>query len=207
MSTKDFREIQVSSSLLVVIFLCVLALGVFIFLLGVSVGKKQVRLGAESTAAAQVVKELPEAPSAENAPGPGAGAPPQTQAEKTTPPAPVEKIQEPSQKAAPDTAAGMTRTPSAKKTTPSGAAPGDHGSGLYYVQVAAFREKVAAVAEGEKFRRQGYTVFVTEPRATDTTPWYRVRLGGFPTRAEARSLLDKLNDAAQKKTDFQVIRD
>src|SRR5512137_3215952 len=57
MATKDFREIQVSSSLLVVIFLGVLALGVFIFLLGVSVGKKQVRLSAPTQVVTQQIAE------------------------------------------------------------------------------------------------------------------------------------------------------
>ena len=67
MKNKDFREIQVSSSLLVVIFLGVLALGVFIFLLGVSVGKKQVRLAAPAQIVtqpiAEPVKEPPVRPS------------------------------------------------------------------------------------------------------------------------------------------------
>ncbi|MCK7469673.1 MAG: hypothetical protein MZU95_01850 [Desulfomicrobium escambiense] len=58
MNNKEFREIQVSSTLLVVIFLGVLALGVFIFLLGVSVGKKQVRLVAAPTQV--VTQQIPE---------------------------------------------------------------------------------------------------------------------------------------------------
>ncbi|NTV80754.1 MAG: hypothetical protein HGA24_04940, partial [Candidatus Aminicenantes bacterium] len=66
MKNNNFREIQVSSSLLVVIFLGVLALGVFIFLLGVSVGKKQVRLSAPTQVVTQQipdpVKEAPVKP-------------------------------------------------------------------------------------------------------------------------------------------------
>ncbi len=57
MKTKEFREIQVSSTLLVVIFLCVLVLGVFIFLLGVSVGKKQVQITAANQVVAQQIQE------------------------------------------------------------------------------------------------------------------------------------------------------
>ncbi|MCX6572056.1 MAG: hypothetical protein NT006_11685 [Candidatus Aminicenantes bacterium] len=57
MKNKDFREIQVSSSLLVVIFLGVLALGVFIFLLGVSVGKKQVRIASPTQVVTQQIPE------------------------------------------------------------------------------------------------------------------------------------------------------
>jgi cell division septation protein DedD len=48
MRDKDYRELQISSSLLVFIFLAVLILGVVIFLLGVSVGKKQAQIVASS---------------------------------------------------------------------------------------------------------------------------------------------------------------
>ena len=44
MSDKNFRELQVSSSQLVVIFLAILILGLIVFLLGVSVGKKQTEI-------------------------------------------------------------------------------------------------------------------------------------------------------------------
>jgi DedD protein len=43
---KPFRELQFSSAQLVVVFLGILILGVFIFLLGISVGKKQNQLAA-----------------------------------------------------------------------------------------------------------------------------------------------------------------
>src|SRR4030042_1472980 len=119
MKNNNFREIQVSSSLLVVIFLGVLALGVFIFLLGVSVGKKQVRLSAPTQAA-----------------GP-----------------------------------------------------------LYYVQVGAFTDRAQAQTAAETYRKQGLTVFVTDPKPTDTRTWYRVRLGGYASRDSAVGLLDQLNAA------------
>ncbi len=48
MANKEYREIQLSSAQLAVIFIVILALGVVIFLLGVSVGKKQAQLVKES---------------------------------------------------------------------------------------------------------------------------------------------------------------
>ncbi len=48
MANKDYREIQLSSAQLAVIFIVILALGVVIFLLGISVGKKQAQLVKES---------------------------------------------------------------------------------------------------------------------------------------------------------------
>jgi cell division protein FtsN len=43
---KPFRELKFSSAHLIVVFLAILVLGVFIFLLGISVGKKQSQLTA-----------------------------------------------------------------------------------------------------------------------------------------------------------------
>jgi hypothetical protein len=62
MKNKDFRELQISSSILVFIFVGILGLGVFIFLLGVSVGKKQVQIAAESGTAPKIITEQVKAP-------------------------------------------------------------------------------------------------------------------------------------------------
>jgi cell division septation protein DedD len=192
MANKEFREIQVSSTLLVVIFLGVLALGVFIFLLGVSVGKNQARLSAPTQVVTQQipepVRETPVQPTpaekeagAPAAPAGGAVAP------KTT-----------SKDAAAKPPAGAN-TAAAKKTA---AASGP----LYYVQVAAFNDRSLAEALADSFRKQGYTAVVSQ-RPTSTRTWYRVRLGGYATRDQAVDLLGKLNAAAGKRTDYQVVRD
>lgn len=196
MKNKDFREIQVSSSLLVVIFLGVLALGVFIFLLGVSVGKKQVRLTAPAQIVtqpiAEPVKEQPVKPapadteSAAVAPVSGGPAP------KSAPPAAAVKA--PVEKAPADT----------KKTAPP---PATAPTGLYYVQVGAFTERVQAQAAADRYKKQGYTAVVANPKPADTKTWYRVRLGGYASRDRAVDLLAKLNAAAGKKTDFRIVQD
>jgi DedD protein len=54
---KPFRELQFSSAQLVVVFLGILVLGVFIFLLGISVGKKQGQLAAGAGASAPAKTE------------------------------------------------------------------------------------------------------------------------------------------------------
>ena len=191
MKNKDFREIQVSSSLLVVIFLGVLALGVFIFLLGVSVGKNQVRITSQTQVVSQQipepVKELPvkSAPSkAEPAPSTLASGAGQSQ------PAADELASKP-----------LTKEPVAK-------APGERAAAgdLYYVQVAAFTERAQAQALADKYKREGYTTII-DPRPTSTKTWYRVRLGGYASRDRAVDLLSKLNAAAGKKTDFQIVHD
>lgn len=200
MANKDFREIQVSSSLLVVIFLGVLALGVFIFLLGVSVGKKQVRLSAPAQVVTQQIpeptKDIPVKPTAAESESAKASAP--SGSGPSRPPA-----------------GGLASKTSAKETAVKASAPkppaetaSTPASGpLYYVQVAAFTERAQAQTAAEAYRKQGYTVFVTDPKPSDTRAWYRVRLGGYASRDRAVSLLDKLNAAAGKKTDFRIVQD
>ena len=199
MKNKDFREIQVSSSLLVVIFLGVLALGVFIFLLGVSVGKKQVQFSSPTRIVTQQipepVKEPPveptaaEAESAKTELSAGAG--------QSHPAAVVAKppAQEPVVKPA------VEKAKVGPKKAPAG------GSGLYYVQIAAFTDRAQAQAYADKYNKQGYTAFVADPRPADTKTWYRVRLGGYSSRDRAVTLLNKLNAEANKKTDFRIVQD
>jgi cell division septation protein DedD len=187
MKNKDFREIQVSSSLLVVIFLGVLALGVFIFLLGVSVGKKQVRIATPTQVVTQQIPEPVKEPPVKPTVSETESA---TVAAASKPP-----VQEPAVKPASEKAKVVP------KKAPSG------GSGLYYVQIAAFAEKAQAQALADKYKKQGYASFVSGPKPTDTKTWYRVRLGGFSSRGPAVALLNKLNLEAKKKTDFRVIKD
>ena len=76
MSAKDYRELQLTSTQLALIFIAILALGVIIFLLGVSVGKKQATLQAQQLAEASVPTQeitppavhIPEQPSTKSSP-------------------------------------------------------------------------------------------------------------------------------------------
>src|SRR4030042_4818013 len=53
MKSREFREIQVSSTQLAIIFLGILVIGVVIFLLGVSVGKKHAQVAQKANVIAQ----------------------------------------------------------------------------------------------------------------------------------------------------------
>ncbi len=202
MKNNNFREIQVSSSLLVVIFLGVLALGVFIFLLGVSVGKKQSGAAPTQIVTQQIpepVKEPPVKPTQEETgstaaadPGAMAAAPVSTPAVEA--PAPKPAAMETT--AAPKPAASK---PAAEVKKPA--------AGLYYVQVAAFTDRAQAQAAADRYKKQGYAAVVASPRPADTKTWYRVRLGGYASRDRAVDLLAKLNAAAGKKTDFRIVQD
>lgn len=210
MKNKDFREIQVSSSLLVVIFLGVLALGVFIFLLGVSVGKKEVSAGTPSQIVTQQIPEPVKEPAVKPAAS-DAGAltqsPPLTSsAPGQQQPGPEAAVTKPSPKE-PVTDKAPVSAPKPANETKKPAAAAPSGTGLYYVQVAAYTERSQAQTAAEKYRKQGYPAVVSNPKPSDTKTWYRVRLGGYPTRDKATALLAKLNTAAGKKTDFRIVQD
>jgi cell division septation protein DedD len=209
MAGKDFREIQISSSLLVVIFLGVLALGVFVFLLGVSVGKKQAAIASGIQAVATPIQEPAKEPPAEaqaRAAEPTAAptaSSPQTQAAAQEV---AGTIPAPSPAGSGTKTTPTTRKTSAEKTStaPKTAAT---GTGLYYVQVAAFTNRSQAAAASDRFKRMGYPVVIADPKPTDTKTWYRVRIGGYATREKAVEVLGKLNASAGKKTDYRVVRD
>jgi cell division septation protein DedD len=220
MKAKDFRELQVSSSLLVVIFLCVLVLGVFIFLLGVSVGKKQVQISAATQVVAQQIQE-PAKDQPASKPGEqdqakdkSTSAPPAGSGSQTAPASGQETAaktqiggkaaspepQKPAPKAGTGTAA---KTPAKTASKPAAS----QATGLFFIQVAALTDRTQAAAEADKFKKRGYPVVVADPKPTDAKTWYRVRVGGYPTREKAAEILTELNEAAKKKTDYRIVKD
>jgi cell division septation protein DedD len=212
MANKDFREIQVSSTLLVVIFLGVLALGVFIFLLGVSVGKKQTAVAAPTQIVTQQIAEPVKEPSVKPASSDEAAGADQGQAKPTgsvtldpagsqpkTAPASSPTAAKPLPKESPADKPPAPKAATETKKPASGS--------LYYVQVGAFTDRGQAQAAADKYKKQGYTAVVANPKPSDTKTWYRVRLGGYTSRDRAVSLLEKLNTAAGKKTDFRIVQD
>ena len=176
MKNKDFREIQVSSSLLVVIFLGVLALGVFIFLLGVSVGKKQVRLTAPD----------PDRDPADRRAGQGtAGLAPSPADTESAAVAPVSG--EPAPKSAPPAATVKTARREGRRPK-----RGRRPRRRRRRRPASITSRSARSPNGPRPRRRptGTRSRATRPswptpRPSDTKTWYRVRLGGYASRDRA----------------------
>jgi len=177
MKTKDYREVQLSSSSLVFIFIAILILGIVIFLLGVSVGKKQAQILKES--------EIP----AEATLG---------EAEKVS--AASEGQKEAIQKE-------LAVHQKLKNETEKKKAPEVQEENLYFVQVGAFADMKAASGVAEGFKKQGYRAFVLDPLPSDNKPVYRVRIGSFPTREKAESIRDELaKSQKKKKSDYFIVR-
>jgi cell division protein FtsN len=205
MRNKEFREVQVSSSGLVFIFLAILVLGVFIFLLGVSVGKKQVRMAGPTTLLAQpspeTVSDVPPAvlkdQTTEAEPAGRSELKPVAKSGVTGTAAEVPAVAE---KPAPRTTAPEPATTKPAATKPAPAAP----SGSYYIQVGAFNEKSQADAFAARFKGQGYPAVVMTPFPSDRRATYRVRLVGYRTKEQASQAMAKLNSATTKRTGYYI---
>jgi septal ring-binding cell division protein DamX len=66
---------------------------------------------------------------------------------------------------------------------------GNTPSGRYTIYISRYRTQATADEESSRWRAAGYESQVT-PRAG----WYCVSIGRFPSRQEARALVDKLVD-------------
>jgi len=195
MKNKDFRELQISSSFLVVIFVGILILGVFIFLLGVSVGKKQAQIASESTPPPRIVtEEVKATPPARPIQTEQAVTDNKLIAEELASQPKAEPAIKPEPKSSPPNA------PAAKAQTSAAAK-----KGLFFIQVGAFNDKKAALESAEKFKPLGYAVIVVDPSPPINK--FRVRLGGYSTREEAVKALSKLKAESKKPLDYFIARD
>lgn len=181
MKDKEYRELQLSSSLLIFIFLVIIVLGVVIFILGVSVGKKQAVIANQSTVSEPVEK---------------------IEVEK---PPPVEESEDPiSQELA-----SHQQTTEEKKPPPppSSPPPIQPKKDMYYIQLGAFQDKNSADALAKKYQEQGYNCTVFDPLPADKRRIYRVRIGGYETREQAQQEKARLIRAENKKPgDYFIVK-
>ncbi len=229
---KEFRELQFSSTQLVFVFLAILVLGVFVFLLGVSVGKKQGQLTAEAAIPGQLKAEKV-AQKTPLAAEPGAadiqkelqsherskqeaaklGSKPEAKQATESPKLGLKK-EAPSAKdqLAENKAAAAVKKPAETKAKPETEKPAakaaESKAGFqFFIQAGAFADKVAAAAFGKKLESGGFPAFVLDPLPTDKKAVCRVRIGPFGTKEEAEASRIKLADfLKQKKTDFFIVR-
>ena len=176
MKNKDYREIQLTSSQLVFIFLGILILGVVVFLLGVSVGKKQSQIVRESELPAQA--KLDQAKDEEILPS-------------TKPKDAIDKELASHQK---------VRAKTQKKPPTAGKKE------LFYIQVGAFNNREAASAFAEEFKKKGYHALVLDPFPSDRKTVFRVRIGGYETKEEAEEVNSQLKSESKRKRDYFIIK-
>ncbi|MBS3818611.1 SPOR domain-containing protein [bacterium] len=183
MRNKDYRELQLSSPQVVLIFIGILILGVVVFLFGVSVGKKQAKMALKS--------QLSEKDSVEQV--------------KQQKPQPVQTTK----KAQPEETISKELASHQKiKEETQKKGENEKPSSLYYIQVGAFNQKQGAYSFAEKFRKMGYETLMLKPLPSDKKPVYRVRLGGYTTKKEAQEIKAELIESqGKKKSDYFIIRD
>ena len=181
MKNKDYRELQISSSLLVFIFLAIIVLGIIIFLLGVSVGKKQTFI-AESTSFGstdQIERVIEDKP---------------VQLEKpkdviSEEIASHEKIEEEKEKLPPPPSSQVVE------------------KNLFYIQVGAYKNKQGAEDHSGKLKKQGFTSRVYTPSPTDSRQLYKIKVGGFKTREQAEKVLERIASTEKKSaSDYFIIK-
>ncbi len=220
--TKDnaFRELKFSPPQLVIVFLAILVLGIFVFLLGISVGKKQPQLLAQAGRASAPTTESVTAPAVKPADVTTSVAAEEPKTKLETPPlagqtqlpqaraeskAAVPADKKPSPTVLDKKPAGTKAAPEVKK--PNVPPASGYQNAPYYVQVSANEDKAAAVAYAKKIAAFGYPTIVLDPFGTDKRPVYRVRVGPFESKQDATAEQGKLATALKKKrTDFFIVK-
>ena len=217
MSNKDYRELQVSSSHLVVIFIGILIVCGISFLLGVNVGKKKAQLqGQTSLPAPKVMAKVqdqkptpdqtgsslkPEAAPLKTSKPASQAAEPLDKKKKESVPGPSSKAVESPKPAGPKPKPTTATPVTALKTA---APPLTAAKGTFSIQVGAFEKREDALQTAKKYDGQGYICRVLDPFPTDRIKYYRVRIGAFKTRPEAEAAKIKFLTAGQKGDSFVV---
>jgi cell division septation protein DedD len=213
---KPSRELQFSTHQLIGVFLGILALGIFVFLLGISIGKKQalIAAGGGVLPAGKIETAAPKTPLTGEAArsdiqkeldAHARSTVPPTASPKTEPsPSPLESpANKPADKPA---AAAPEGTPAKPETGLKKPAPADAAGG-WFVQVAAVADKPSASAFAEKLQKDGYPALLLEPSAKDRKSIYRVRVGPFGSKDEADEAKNKLTEAMKKKkSDYFLVK-
>jgi len=200
--SKEFRELQFKSSQLAAVFVGILIVGVIIFILGVSVGKKQGRLAA-GAGPSSADKVEPVAPAKllprEEKSGPAKAEPSAVQTKM-----PAGKPE--ATKAAPGPEASKAAPPPAEKAVPA-AKPASVKPGSYFVQASATNDRAAATAFAGRLEKEGFPVVVLDPFPTDTKAYFRVRVGPFPSKEDAEAARARLAAVLKKRaSDFFLVK-
>lgn len=63
--------------------------------------------------------------------------------------------------------------------------------GKFSIQVGSYQSVEEANSVVSRWKEKGYSTFLSIGQIPEKGTWYRVRIGGFPTREEAETFLDK----------------
>lgn len=183
MTDDAFHEIQLSGKQIVFLFMAVTVVSVVIFLCGVLVGR-----GVQTERAARAAP-----PPTSAAPVPAGQTPAQTGAETLTYP---ERLQSDRPVTEPLKMAPAPPVASEEPAAPPPAAGSEEG---WVIQVAALRDRDAAMAIVKRLSDKGYPAFLLDPAPGAPAPVHRVRVGRYADRAEADRVARRLEREEQFK--------
>lgn len=198
MNTRDYRELQLSSTQLIMIFLALIAVGVVIFLLGISVGKKQSQVtGGQQTPTEQIIAQKPVQTESQNPTTKETAEKPIIKKQETTPPPVEEKEVESKPQSKPQSKEEIKQPVQSSSS---------EVKNQYYIQVGAYSKKEGAMSFADEFKSQGYPAIILDPLPTDRRAIFRVRVGGYTTREEAETVKQELLKLTGKKDSDYFIR-
>jgi len=184
------HEIQLSGKQIVFLFMATTVVSVVIFLLGVMVGRSVQGRGPDQ--ADRVAAEPPPAAPADAATAAGADAGGGTGT--LTYPKRLESDKPVAEQLAPPPAVTPPPPPAHEAAAP---APSQEDG--WVVQVAALRDRDAALAIVKRLTAKGYPAFLLDPTPGSPAPVHRVRVGRYANRAEAERVSRRLEREEQFK--------
>jgi cell division septation protein DedD len=95
--------------------------------------------------------------------------------------------------------------PHAVKASMKPAATHSGLAGHFAIQVASFSEKKGADTLAQKLKKKGFNSYVVAGEVPQKGRWYRVRVGSYPNRAEAKKVGDRLHES--ERLNFFVLSD
>jgi DedD protein len=147
---------------------------------------------SEATAAAAAPTEPPRQASVAEAPPPAApAAPPPKKSVSEAEQRVLAPAAKSAAKPAPEPAPATPPTPAKADPASDASGPVARGDG-FVVQIAAFADDKGANAQAAKLNRAGYAGAYVEPVQTSRGTLWRVRVGGYATRADAEAARVKL---------------
>lgn len=101
----------------------------------------------------------------------------------------------------------QAKQPVKPKVEPSKPAASSQRQNAYWIQIGAYSNQQNANALAEEYKRKGYNAIVIQPSPTDRRKLYRLRVGGYETRALAEQARDQLAKQENKRqSDYLIIR-
>ncbi|HSL20949.1 MAG TPA: SPOR domain-containing protein [Vicinamibacterales bacterium] len=206
-----FHEIQLTGKQLVFLFMATTVVAVVIFLCGVLVGRgvRTDRVAGDPASARPETQATAPPPASATQSGEPSVASGEdlSYAERLQGEEPKEQLKPGAASGAASTAEPPTPDESAPErpaaTEPAAAAPAGatppSGAQGWVVQVAALRDRAAAVSIIQRLTRRGYQAFIVEPTPGAPAPGYRVRVGPYQDRRQAEQASRRLEREEQFK--------